>query len=282
MRIFHPAGKLSHYIHPLKASGLRLGFVPTMGALHAGHLSLLSEARKKCDVLVCSIFVNPTQFNNTSDLEKYPRTLAADILLLEAAGCDILFLPDTSDLYSYEKPADFTFNGLDSLLEGASRPGHFLGVARVVKLLFELVQPDIAVFGLKDFQQCMVIQSLVKQFEIPVQLLFAPTLRESNGLAMSSRNMRLSADQREQAGLIYQCLLAAADTLKRGLDPKDICKEQTRRLEMAGLRTDYFQICEASSLQPVSSFDPQRDLVVLTAVFVGDVRLIDNLYLKKD
>lgn len=252
-----------------------------MGALHQGHLRLLSEANQHTDISICSIFVNPTQFNNTTDLAKYPRTVPQDIRLLEENGCDVLFLPSAEEVYREEKQENFSFGGLDILLEGDFRPGHFEGVARVVKLLFGLVQPHQAFFGLKDFQQCLVIKNLVKQFEIPVELVFVPTEREPDGLAMSSRNMRLTPAERKNAASISLALQHAAANAGK-IPVATTIRESKAIIEaVEGLRVEYFTIADARTLLPVEDWDAATEIVALTAVFAGEVRLIDNLYLKK-
>ena len=251
-----------------------------MGALHSGHTSLLYATQKSTDISVCSIFVNPTQFNNPDDLAKYPRTLDADISLLEKEGCDILFLPDSEELYALEKPIALDFGGLVTYFEGASRPGHFQGVGRVVRLLFDCVKPDHAFFGLKDFQQCMIIRSMVEQLNMPIQLHFEPTFRELDGLAMSSRNMQLSTEQRHVAPRIYKALNFA----KKALSTQSISSIEKEGIAMiedqTGLQVDYFQLADARTLEPLQDSDSQAEPVALAAVYAGEVRLIDNLLLK--
>ncbi|MDX5319575.1 MAG: pantoate--beta-alanine ligase [Bacteroidota bacterium] len=275
----HPKD-LSDLLSSFRAQNKKIGFFPTMGALHQGHLSLLEASKAENDVTVCSIFVNPTQFNNPEDLEKYPRTPEQDQTLLNERGCDILFMPTREVLYENENPFQLNYNGLDRRFEGASRPGHFDGVARVVKLLFEAVQPDNAYFGLKDFQQCMVIQLLVEQLAIPVNLHFCPTLREADGLAMSSRNLRLSEALREQAPVIYNALEWAKEKYVL-MDLSEIQYHCISLIEsQADLKVDYFEIAEARTLLPAQASTAAEDAVALTAVFAQDVRLIDNLLMK--
>ncbi len=279
LTFFHPH-ELNKHIHTLKKEGKRIGFVPTMGALHAGHLSLLEASKSACDISVCSIFVNPTQFTNPEDLAKYPRTEKSDSALLEKAGCDILFMPDQQEIYAREKPMPITFNALTQSFEGASRPGHFEGVARIVRLLFDCVQPDEAFFGLKDYQQCLVIDELVKQLDLGITLHFIPTKREPDGLAMSSRNQRLNSKQREAAPVIYRTLLWAKDQLGN-YTAAELEKACIARIEEeAALRVDYFKFADARTLEPVSVWKKDMLLIALAAVFAGDVRLIDNLLLK--
>lgn len=251
-----------------------------MGALHAGHISLLHAAQKHTDISVCSIFVNPTQFNNADDLAKYPRTLEQDITLLEKEGCDILFAPEADELYAKEKEMNLEFGGLATYFEGTSRPGHFSGVARVVRLLFDCVMPDHAFFGLKDFQQCMIIRSMTEQLKMPIHLHFEPTLREVDGLAMSSRNVRLTAEQRQLAPIIYKALQKAKSSYPEQ-SVSAIEKEAKALIEgQGGLLVDYFQLADARTLEPLQDNDMQAEPVALAAVFAGDIRLIDNLLLK--
>lgn len=276
MDIYKKSKELTEGLEQHRLKGKRIGFFPTMGALHAGHMQLLKAAKTTCDVVVCSIFVNPTQFNNPDDLAKYPRTLAADLLLLQEEGCDVVYTPDREDVYANESSFSLDLMGLDRVLEGSSRPGHFDGVARVVKLLFEKVQPDVAFFGLKDFQQCMVIRQLVEQLDLPIQLQWVETSREDSGLARSSRNVRLSDADREKAAIIYQAL----QHCREGYAPDQITsleKQAADMIEAAGFKVDYFQIVESATLQ--RSQEPLKEPVALTAVYAGEVRLIDNLIL---
>lgn len=279
LTFFHP-NDLIAYIHTLKKEGKRIGFFPTMGALHAGHLSLLEASKSTCDISVCSIFVNPTQFTNPDDLAKYPRTVKSDSFLLESAGCDILFLPDQEEIYALEKPMSVTIDTLIKGFEGASRPGHFEGVVRIVRILFDCVQPDEAFFGLKDYQQCLVIQALVNQLNLDITLHFIPTKREADGLAMSSRNQRLSSEQREEAPVIYQTLLRAKEQLGEIAIPEleQHCIEQIEG--ETHLQVDYFKLADANTLEPIETLEKETPVVALTAVYAGDVRLIDNLLLK--
>ena len=280
MLIIHHPDELSDYLLRLKIQQKSIGFFPTMGALHAGHISLLHAAQKATDTSVCSIFVNPTQFNNPDDLAKYPRTLEADIALLEKEGCDVLFLPNAEELYANEKPMSLDFGGLATYFEGASRPGHFDGVARVVRLLFDYVNPDHAFFGLKDFQQCMIIRSMTEQLGLNLKLHFEPTLRESDGLAMSSRNIRLDSALRNSAPLIYKALTLAQASF--GSLPIHEIEAQAKSMieREPNYKVDYFQLADARTLEPLNDEDKNAEPVALAAVFAGDVRLIDNLLLK--
>lgn len=278
MYVYKQSKALSESLERLKKEGKTIGFFPTMGALHKGHLSLLKEARKLNDIVVSSIFVNPTQFNNSDDLIKYPRTLEQDLILLEEHGCDFVYTPDESDVYKDEKRLNFDLGGVDLVLEGASRPGHFEGVARVVKLLFDKVQPDSAYFGLKDYQQCQVIQKLVDQFALNIELHFVPTLREDSGLAMSSRNLRLSEEQRAEAAIIYKALLHCKENFRED-NMAALEKEAVEMIEMAGFNMDYFTIVDSKTLRKPAINSESGKQVALTAVFADNVRLIDNLIL---
>ncbi|HCS19516.1 MAG TPA: pantoate--beta-alanine ligase [Bacteroidetes bacterium] len=279
LTFFHPH-ELSTHIHTLKKEGKRIGFFPTMGALHVGHLSLLEACKLTCDISVCSIFVNPTQFTNPDDLANYPRSEKTDAAALEMAGCDILFIPDKQEIYALEKPMSVTFDSLIQGFEGASRPGHFEGVARIVRLLFECVQPDEAFFGLKDYQQCLVIEELVKQLDLGIILHFIPTKREADGLAMSSRNQRLNVLQRQAAPAIYQALLWAKSHVGH-YPPAELEKACIAQIEKEpALRVDYFKLADAHTLEPLVSQEKTSSIIALTAVFAGEIRLIDNLLLK--
>ncbi len=267
------------YLNAKREQKLSLGFVPTMGALHRGHLYLLDCCKAACDVSVVSIFVNPTQFNDKDDLEKYPRTIDKDIRALEAAGCDILFYPDTDEVYPPgEELKRYELGRLEEVLEGAFRPGHFQGVCQVVDKLFAMVRPDEVFFGQKDYQQCMVIRKLLEL--VPgfgnIKMNIIPTLRESSGLAMSSRNMRLSEAERELAATIHQTLLFIKQHIKPGELGK-LVETATVRLQEAGFVSDYIAVADAHSLELVSDWDGSRPLVALIAAFLGKVRLIDNL-----
>jgi pantoate--beta-alanine ligase len=253
------------------------GFVPTMGALHQGHLALVHKAAEENDIVVCSIFVNPIQFNNPDDLKKYPRNLEEDCLLLEKAGCHVVFAPDVKEMYPEPVKETFDFGMLDKVMEGAFRPGHFNGVAVVVKKLFEIVKPAKAYFGLKDYQQLQIVKSMVRMIHSPVEVISCPTVREPDGLAMSSRNRRLSPELRGRAPVIYQTLSALAD-IKKTLSVEQYKRWAVDHIESAKpLKVEYFEIADATSLQSVDSWDASGGLVACTAVWAGEVRLIDNI-----
>ncbi len=257
--------------------------MPTMGALHPGHISLLDTAKNDCPIVVCSIFVNPTQFNDAKDFANYPVTLESDIDMLEEAGCDVLFLPAVSEIYPNGLVAGETYDlgYLETVLEGKYRPGHFQGVCRVVQRLLEIVRPAHLYLGRKDFQQCMVIKKLIGLLDLEQQvtLHICPTLRENDGLAMSSRNRRLSPEARQQATAIYQSLQLMKSVIQTG--PLDPVKQKARALlEQSGFRIDYVEIADAADLSLLNEWDGSTAIVALIAAFLADVRLIDNMQLR--
>ncbi|MBO1541728.1 pantoate--beta-alanine ligase [Pseudomonas sp. OA65] len=266
-----------------RGEGKRIAFVPTMGNLHSGHVALVTKAAQRADFVVASIFVNPLQFGAGEDLDKYPRTLAADQEKLLQAGCHLLFAPSVEEMYpdGMTGQTRVSVPQLSEGLCGASRPGHFEGVATVVSKLFNMVQPDLAVFGQKDFQQLAVIRALVHDLNMPIQIIGEPTVRAEDGLALSSRNGFLSPEQRAVAPVVYRALNQIAEAIKQGQrDFPALIGEQLKQLEAAGLRPDYLEIRHAKTLRPASSED--RDLVILVAAFLGTTRLIDNLHLDLD
>lgn len=268
-------------INNLKAQKKTIGFVPTMGALHKGHISLVKQAQKTCNATVVSIFVNPVQFNNSTDLQTYPRTLEADLALLEAQGCNVVFVPQVSDMYpnGLENLESYNFGELETVMEGAFRPGHFNGVAVVVKRLFDMVQADFAFFGIKDFQQVAIVKELVKQYNLPTQIVVCPIVREADGLAMSSRNVRLTADERKQAVQISQTLFAAQNMVHTHSvqEVKDFVTQTIN--SVPALEVEYFEIVDDERLQPVQLWNAAQNIVGCVAVNVGAVRLIDNIIL---
>lgn len=280
MRIVKRAADLTLIIDKQRNSGKKTGFVPTMGALHEGHLSLIRQAARETDLVVCSIFVNPTQFNDPADFEKYPVSTAEDISLLAAEKTAILFLPDVDQIYPAGTKATihYPLGRLENLLEGAARPGHFQGVCQVVHRLLDIVNPDLLFLGQKDYQQCMVLQRLLELTNKSenIRLRIGPTLREKNGLAMSSRNRRLNQDELENAAIIYKVL----QMLKRELNPgptATLLKQAVDQLTGAGFTVDYVSIADATTLEPVAEWNGLQRLVALVAAFAGPVRLIDNL-----
>ncbi len=279
MVTFQSPEELRKYIDNLKKEGKTVGFVPTMGALHEGHLSLMRKAKEENDVLVVSIFVNPIQFNNREDLEAYPRTLDRDKEQLETVQCDILFAPTEKEMYPEPVTEKYDFGTLEKVMEGAFRPGHFNGVAIVVKRLFHMVQPHRAYFGEKDFQQLAIIRKLVETEKIPVEIVPCPIVREQNGLAMSSRNQRLTPEQREKAAFIYQMLQLAK---KR---KEDICPNPLRQMIInyfdarPEFKLEYFEIADEKTLEPVTAWGKTEHVRAFVAAWIGNVRLIDNIRL---
>ncbi|HSC55229.1 MAG TPA: pantoate--beta-alanine ligase [Phnomibacter sp.] len=281
MRIVQTISSLQKALDGLPHFSPSLAFVPTMGALHQGHLNLVKAAKSMANNVVASIFVNPTQFNNPSDFAKYPKSLEADIALLEAEGTDILFLPTVEEIYpnGLASTLQYPLGQLENLLEGAHRPGHFQGVCQVVHRLLEAVQPGILCMGQKDFQQCMVVQQLIDYLGMPIKMHIVPTMREPDGLAMSSRNRRLSeADKQTALAMIDQLRLMAAQP--NPLHFREMEQAATRDLLEAGYTSvDYVSIAVADTLQPAQEQDANRPLVALAAAFLGEVRLIDNVLL---
>lgn len=266
-----------------RSQGKRIGFVPTMGNLHAGHVALVTKAAQQADFVVASIFVNPLQFGPGEDLDKYPRTLAADQEKLLQAGCNLLFAPGVEEMYPDGMQAQTLVSvpHVSQGLCGASRPGHFDGVATVVSKLFNMVQPDLAVFGQKDYQQLAVIRAVVRDLNMPIKIIGEPTVRDSHGLALSSRNGYLSAEQLAQAPVLYRSLQAVADAIRAGeRDYPQLLARHAEQISAAGLLPEYLEIRHAHDLRPATELD--RDLVILVAAALGKTRLIDNLHLDLD
>ena len=254
-----------------------IGFVPTMGALHEGHISLVKKCREQNDVCIVSIFVNPTQFNNQTDLEKYPRTIDEDTKLLSYAGVDIVFVPSVQEVYPEPDNRQFDFGLLDKVMEGKFRPGHFNGVAQVVSRLFDFVKPDKAYFGEKDFQQLAIIRRMVSQFNIPVEIVPMPIKREDSGLAMSSRNQRLTGDQKKDAANIYR-VLSESKTLYNNKTVEELRFWVIENInKIASLEVEYFEIVDGNTLQQISDWKDTQYVVGCITVFCGEVRLIDNI-----
>lgn len=279
VKIVYHKKDLSEYLDQFRQEGKRIGLVPTMGALHQGHLSLLEYINEYCDIRVCSIFVNPTQFNDAEDLEKYPRPLQQDLKLLEQIDCDVVFIPAVEEMYGESEDWEIDLGLLDQVLEGALRPGHYQGVTQIVKKLFDIVKPDMACFGQKDYQQFLVVKKMVEVYSIDIDMIMCPTLREADGLAMSSRNVRLSAKGRKQALAIVKALNEFQETyLDLGIDG---AREQAiqRLSESEGLTLEYFELCEPQTLKVVNYAKKDDPLVVLIAAWVDGVRLIDNIIL---
>lgn len=280
MLLFTQIHALRAYLHSQKAKFKTIGFVPTMGALHQGHLSLVGQSKAQCDITVCSIFVNPTQFNNATDLIKYPRTIELDVLKLTQAGCDVLFHPNPHEMYPEgEFSAQYNWGALTHTLEGAFRQGHFNGVITVVKKLFDIVEPQVAYFGKKDFQQCAVINRLVQEFQLPVKITLAETSRENDGLAMSSRNTRLSETERVEAAKIYKVLLWIKEHVSQ-FTIETVLASAKNQLEAVPLfKLEYLSIADSHTLEPVTHLQKGKEYVVLIALWCGNVRLIDNIQL---
>ncbi len=277
MLVVKEIANLQKLIEAEKDSGKTVGFVPTMGALHKGHISLVEQAGAQSDFVVVSIFVNPTQFNDQNDLTNYPRNLETDMELLEPTPCQLVFAPEVETMYPKKDTRQFDFGKLETVMEGKYRPGHFNGVAQVVSKLFEMVNPDKAFFGLKDFQQLAVIKALTRKQNYPIEIVPCPTVREGDGLAMSSRNQRLIKEQRENAPLIYKILqdarnnagVMSVEELKRWVSEKID--------ENIFLETEYFEIVDDEQLNPISSWSDPGNKVGCVAVFCDKIRLIDNI-----
>ena len=277
MELVKTVEDLQSFLTTCRTEGQKIGFVPTMGALHEGHLSLIRASKQKTDATVCSIFVNPTQFNDREDYEKYPQTLEQDLALLESENCDFVFVPSYNEVYGTEMSDKFSFGNLETVMEGAFRPGHFAGVAQIVSRLFRMVQPDIAFFGQKDFQQYVIIKDLVRQMQLPIQIEACPIVREKSGLAMSSRNQRLSEKEKQEAANIYKTL-KEAQLLQKEKTPEELkLWVEDRIKEIDGLKLEYFDIVNDENLQSISSWQDKGKKVACIAVFCGNVRLIDNI-----
>ena len=282
LQTFTTASALSVALSDERRPGVTIGFVPTMGALHDGHAALVHACRKQCDLTVASIFVNPTQFNEPADLDAYPRTPEADAALLAAHGCDYLYLPSVSDVYpagpsTPSRAAAVAYGNLTLRLEGAHRPGHFAGVVQVVHRLLEIVRPDLLYLGQKDYQQVAVLRHMLTALALPVAVEVIETVREADGLALSSRNRRLDAVQRKAAGKINQHLAAVAAGLRSGWPAREL--ERLARQGLAAnalLRPEYVEVVDGATLAPYQDGSPAEEVVVAAAVWVGEVRLIDN------
>ncbi|KAB7728415.1 pantoate--beta-alanine ligase [Rudanella paleaurantiibacter] len=258
--------------------GQTLGFVPTMGALHEGHLDLVRRARQECDLVVASVFVNPVQFNNPDDLARYPRTLEQDAEMLQSVGTDLLFFPSADEMYPEAPQLRLNFGELETVMEGAFRPGHFNGVGIVVAKLFNLVQPDRAYFGQKDLQQIAVVRRLIRDLSFPVELIRCDTVREADGLAMSSRNRNLTPNERLQAPIIHQALTLAHDLMLEGQSPNQAKAAVTGLFaQQPHFRLEYVEVANADTLQPVSEMQAPGQTAICLAAHLGKVRLIDNL-----
>jgi pantoate--beta-alanine ligase len=277
---FKESADLRRWLDKQKTKGKKTGFVPTMGALHEGHIRLVDTSRSLTDITVCSIFVNPVQFNDPADFKKYPVSTEKDIEMLAKAGTDVLFMPSVHEIYPQGESNLETYDlgGLDTILEGRYRPGHFQGVCQVMSRLLKIVQSDHLFMGQKDFQQCLVVQRLIDIEQLPVRFHTIPTVRESDGLAQSSRNRRLTADQRKNAVAISQALNEIREKLVSG-DAGPLISLAHERLDTAHFKTDYISIARAADLKPISNWNGKEKAVALIAAFQGEVRLIDNILL---
>jgi pantoate--beta-alanine ligase len=285
MKVFHHASDLRAYLSNLRTNNRSVGFVPTMGALHQGHRSLVELSQKDNQVTVVSIFVNPTQFNNAEDLEKYPRTPGKDLEYLAMVGCEVVFLPTVAEVYpaepATEPEAPMQFGSLETVMEGAMRPGHFAGVAQVVKRLLELTRPDRLYMGQKDYQQVAIIRAMLRQTGLEVKLVIGPTIREDDGLALSSRNLRLSTQARRWAPELHQSIQQLKTEVLAGTPIKTISSRSADLLRaIPGFRVEYVEVFNGDSLQPITELNEAESVVVALAVWAGDVRLIDNIIIR--
>ena len=277
MHIFTERRPFENWVAQQKSDGKTIGFVPTMGALHPGHISLIEKSNQDNDLTVCSVFVNPTQFDNPEDLAKYPRNTEKDAAMLADAGCDAVFFPEVEDMYPEEtKSENFDFGGLEKQMEGVFRTGHFDGVSTVVSRFFEVVKPDRAYFGEKDFQQLRIIQELVKQKNYPVEIVPMPIFREESGLAMSSRNARLSEEFMKEATVIFKTLSRIHDW-KNQFSVTETIHKVEEAFRKSSLELEYFMLCDEKTLKPVQSWDETDDIRAFVAAYAGNIRLIDNL-----
>lgn len=280
MKVVHTIKDLQAELTVLKAQGKTVGLVPTMGALHAGHASLVKRSVDENDVTVVSVFVNPTQFNDKNDLEKYPRTVEADCRLLEECGATFAFVPSVEEMYPQPDTRQFSYAPLDTVMEGAFRPGHFNGVCQIVSKLFDVVKPDRAYFGEKDFQQLAIIREMVRQMKYGLEIVGCPIVRESDGLALSSRNKRLSAEERKNALNISRTLFKSVDFAATHTVAETQRMVEEAIAEAPGLRLEYFEIVDGNTLQKIANWEDAPYVVGCITVFCGEVRLIDNIKYK--
>jgi len=280
MILFKKAGDINNFLIKNRKQGNTAGFIPTMGALHRGHISLLQKAKQTETISVCSIFVNPTQFNDSKDFENYPSTIEKDIDQLEKAGCDVLFLPAVTEMYpgGIKNTKHYDLGYLETVLEGKYRPGHFQGFCQVVHRLLDIIPADQLYLGQKDYQQCMVIKKLVELENIKTTINICPTLREPDGLAMSSRNLRLPDNNRKKAVKLFDTLSYLKDHIKPG-NSEDLLRNLLQNLTTEGFKVDYLEIANADTLALSTDWDGKTALVALIAAFLDDVRLIDNMLL---
>lgn len=280
MEIFEQIAPLKAFLKNFKCQGKSIGLVPTMGALHSGHVSLIKASQQQNQVTVSTIYVNPTQFNNKNDLLKYPRTLEKDTELLKSVGCDVLFSPDNKEIYPEKSVLMLDFGHLDKIMEGKFRPGHFSGVGLVVSKLFNIVEPDHAYFGQKDWQQFAVIQKMVEEFNFNVALHSVETLRETDGLALSSRNLRLNPQERKKAVVFYKGLLQARAALKEGNKIEVVKAKVKANIEQyPDVRLEYFELADSKNLNLLDHVESSEHPIMCIAGYVGEVRLIDNMFI---
>lgn len=277
MHIFHDRRSLEQWVAQQKTENNTIGFVPTMGALHAGHISLIKKSNEQNDLTVCSVFVNPTQFDNVEDLKKYPRDIDKDAKLLENADCNVVFFPKVEDMYPSETKSDhFEFGGIEHQMEGKFRDGHFDGVATIVSRFFELVQPTRAYFGQKDFQQLRIIQELVKLKEYNIEIVPIPIFRAESGLAMSSRNARLTPEMLAEAPQIFKILNWVKDH-KNDFSVTEINRKVKETFAKTALELEYFMLADEETLKPIDSWEEAKNIRAFVAAYAGKIRLIDNL-----
>lgn len=280
MKVVRTISELKSLISGFKKEGKQVGLVPTMGALHAGHMSLVSRARKENDIVAVSVFVNPTQFNNKEDLRTYPRTEEQDCALLEAAGCDVVFVPSVEEIYPEEDTRVFDLGSVAEVMEGKFRPGHFNGVAQIVSKLFSFVEPDKAYFGEKDFQQIAVIRRMVELEGFKLEIVSCPIKREDDGLALSSRNVRLSEEQRKIAPNIYRVLKESCNFASNHTVAETVAMVTEELNKLPQLEVEYYEIVNGLTMQPVENWNDAPYVVGCITVYCGDVRLIDNITYK--
>lgn len=281
MYLFKTVKSLQDHLNQCRLEGKKIGFAPTMGALHQGHISLIAASKEENEVTVCSIFVNPKQFNDASDFEKYPITTTPDIILLEAANCDVLFMPTVKEVYpdGMSTKLDINIGQLLEVMEGEFRPGHFDGMMEVVKRLLDIVQPNNLYMGQKDFQQFSIVHAMIKKLELPYQIVMCPIIREEDGLAMSSRNVRLSKELRAKASLIFKTISKIKEQMA-SQSPKSLEAFGMKALTKPDFKPEYVRIVDGETLLPIEDWDAAEFIVVCVATWLGEIRLIDNLVLK--
>ena len=278
MKVINTIAALKSLLSPIKLAKQKIALVPTMGALHKGHVSLINVAQQHAELVVCSIFVNPTQFTDPKDLERYPRPLEHDIQMLKDAGCNVVFMPSVKEMYPVKEDWHIDLGPAEFLLEGEFRKGHYQGVTQIVKKLFDAVNPDLALFGQKDFQQVLMIRNMVAYFNMPVELISCPIIREDDGLAMSSRNIQLTAQDREHSLVLSAALSYVKDNFQNESIPELLANAKAMINKVPGVELDYFTIANGETLQPVNE-KTETNLVALVAAKVGETRLIDNMLL---